>query len=135
MKKILSLLLLLFVVSSAFAQQKKTYVTIMYSAYSTSKDYSLSGDVPQELKDKKYSDIASAMNSLAAYGFVFEHSFGYSHGTNTNTSKEVYIMSKEVNDSSNSNSRLRGDVNEDGRVSISDATEVVDIILNPEEKK
>lgn len=103
----------------------------------------VTGDVPEELALDKHlslSNFAPVLNSLAKYGFVVEHinsAIGQSGEGSfyKNNTMLVCLLSKDVVDSSDNAQTLRGDVNEDGRVSVEDVSNVVDIILNTEESK
>lgn len=137
MKKILSLLLLLFVANSAFAQKRYLYVSAIWG----NNNVTINGTLPEGMKNKYTKDdfggvsfyewFPKFLDLLADYGYT-----DIENWKENSSNYYIYISKPDSSSTStDSNKRLRGDVNEDGRVSISDATEVVDIILNPEEKK
>lgn len=128
MKKIILLLLLVLVSVSASA--RKSYITVCpkdpYYNFTTH----ITGDVPDDINSFEYDPyyhfwvvtdrtVGEILNILSEYGYEVESMIEVDK-------KAIFLLSKEV---SSSNTQIKGDVNTDGSVNISDVNEVISLIL------
>lgn len=138
MKKIILLLLLALV--SVTASARKSYITV-WTPYASGiapveSSYDriiLTGDVPDNLEGFTYSPNAhywenkryaiprystgEILNLLSEYGYEVEF---------VDNDNQSFLLSKEI---PSSQTQMKGDVNEDNSVNISDVNEVISLIL------
>ena len=136
MKKIALLLLLALAGTSAFAQ--KSYITVFAHPNSLLEGIQLTGDVPSDIDGLYYNDnnhswysdryysMGEILNILSGYGYEIEFmEGGFTSGSSANNQRALFVLSK----SASSQSFQTGDVNKDGKINVSDITQLVNIIL------
>lgn len=143
MKKIILLLLLVLVSVTASARKSYITVTAPYSngsaipSYGSTHYFVLTGDVPDNIDGFSYSSEEHCWNSKDPYNdpSVMRYSTGeilnllseYGYEVEfVNNDNKSFLLSKEI---PSSQTQMKGDVNEDNSVNISDVNEVISLIL------
>lgn len=135
MKKMILLAIVAMV--SVVAYARKSYITVTTSPYAgaMSNYIQLTGDVPDGIADFQYSNrhywyfdgefcnVGEILNILSGYGFEVESMIPVN---DSSAIRVHYLLSKEVPSTQPSST---GDINKDGRVNVTDVTELVNIIL------
>ena len=136
MKKIIILAIVALFSVSAFAQ--KSYITVFAHPNSLLEGIQLTGDVPSDIEGLYYNDnnhswysdryysMGEILNILSGYGYEIEFmEGGFTSGTSANNQRALFVLSKPAS----SQSFQTGDVNKDGKINVSDITQLVNIIL------
>ena len=136
MKKIALFILFALAGTSAFAQ--KSYITVFAHPNSLLEGIQLTGDVPSDIDGLYYNDnnhswysdryysMGEILNILSGYGYEIEFmEGGFTSGSSANNQRALFVLSKNTSNPA----ALSGDVNKDGKVNVSDVTQLVNIIL------